>query len=407
MGSKLSTTFWSFNSSTSRPSTKKSLEVEENSQGEVVANQDSTKGSGRGENIKLEKLQIKKKNRRRKKRQKSKRKDKICVQEMNSSKSENNTHSTNLHGNKSTETVTGIEKTAKNFTDVVVGGVESKSLVNDFQEVKSRRGNKGISKKSDDTKSRILNGRVPTTIPPLVTESLLRSLCNNTTSTSTNGVDIVPVPQQNDGSRDQTETNIDFQGQHLSIDKSSKITTSTRSLDIKDGKQEVIHIKKQRPAEQASPYVNNIACEETMRGNKKLRTASATPSSRLYNGVKVTMIDEERKIFIIDLLNERTCSLIRNIAEEYIEHLQKSKVKSRNRNGDLVKGWRTLYTYTKMDLPCSEVKGLAENVTNRIMENIVKIVGEVYGKEIEASNLRPRSWKEPHLLKYQKYDGVM
>ena len=52
------------------------------------------------------------------------------------------------------------------------------------------------------------------------------------------------------------------------------------------------------------------------------------PSNRTYNGVKVTMIDEARKIFVIDLLNESTCSLIRNINEEYIEHLEKSKSKS-------------------------------------------------------------------------------
>jgi len=145
-----------------------------------------------------------------------------------------------------------------------------------------------------------------------------------------------------------------------------------------------------------------------MRGNKKLRTASIPPPVRIYNGVKVTMIDEARKIFVIDLLSEKTCTLIRNITEDYIERLEKSKAaRSRNRNGDTTKGWRTLYTYTKMDLPCSEIKGLADNITNRIMSDIVKVVGEVYGKKIEASNLRPRSWKEPHLLKYQKYDGVM
>ena len=162
-------------------------------------------------------------------------------------------------------------------------------------------------------------------------------------------------------------------------------------------------------ADQASPCLVNI--KEILCGNnERLSEIPCPPPIRTYDGIKVTMIDDERKIFIIDLLNERTCRLIRSIAEEYIEKLEKSRGKGNendNGNENENKGWRTLYTYTKMDLPCSEIKGLAENVTNCIMENIVNIVGEVYGKKIEASNLRPRSWKEPHLLKYQKYDGVM
>jgi predicted 2-oxoglutarate/Fe(II)-dependent dioxygenase YbiX len=68
--------------------------------------------------------------------------------------------------------------------------------------------------------------------------------------------------------------------------------------------------------------------------------------------------------------------------------------------------WRTLYTYTKQDLPCNEVKDLTERVTNQIMTDIKAIIGEIYENPCEAAKLRPRSWKEPHLLLYQKLDGV-
>lgn len=68
--------------------------------------------------------------------------------------------------------------------------------------------------------------------------------------------------------------------------------------------------------------------------------------------------------------------------------------------------WRTLYTYTKQDLPCNEVKSLNELVTNQIMADIKAIIGEIFENPREAAKLRPRSWKEPHLLLYQKLDGV-
>jgi hypothetical protein len=67
--------------------------------------------------------------------------------------------------------------------------------------------------------------------------------------------------------------------------------------------------------------------------------------------------------------------------------------------------WRTLYTYTKQDLPCGEVPGLTARFTNRIMTDVIKIVGEVYCQANEAVKLRPRSWKEPHLLLYQRIEN--
>lgn len=65
----------------------------------------------------------------------------------------------------------------------------------------------------------------------------------------------------------------------------------------------------------------------------------------------------------------------------------------------------TLYTYTKMDLPVCEIPNMREKYTERILIDVKRIVGEVFGKKKEALALRPRSWKEPHMLLYQAVDG--
>ncbi len=111
------------------------------------------------------------------------------------------------------------------------------------------------------------------------------------------------------------------------------------------------------------------------------------------NGKKVTMVDEASKVFVIDLLASETCNMIRRVTDAHLNRIKHS--------GDDSQGWRTLYSYTKMDLPCSEVASLPL-ITNRILADIVAIVGEVYGLPEAAQQLQPRSWKEPHLLLYQK-----
>ena len=111
----------------------------------------------------------------------------------------------------------------------------------------------------------------------------------------------------------------------------------------------------------------------------------------------MTIVDDERKVFIIDLLSPETCDLIRTMTDDHVRKI--------NESGSGAATWRTLYTYTKQDLPCSEVKGLSSRVTDGIMKDTIKIIGEVYGNKKEAAKLRPRSWKEPHLLLYQKVQG--
>ena len=127
--------------------------------------------------------------------------------------------------------------------------------------------------------------------------------------------------------------------------------------------------------------------------------SSTPPKTCVIFRTKVTFIDEVRKIFIIDLLPPETCELIRKMADDHVTKL--------NKTNPSAPSWRTLYTYTKMDLPCKEVKGMSSKITDHIMTDVKKVVGEIFGKRMEAQKLRARSWKEPHLLKYQNVEGKM
>lgn len=158
--------------------------------------------------------------------------------------------------------------------------------------------------------------------------------------------------------------------------------------------------KKQRAAHQASSpsSYGSLSRPGSMdRSKSRDRDASPPPSVRCINGLKVTMIDDELKVFVIDLLTPETCELVRRMADEHVKAIEE--------NGNNVATWRTLYTYTKKDLPCSEVKGLTSRVTDHIMSNVIDVVGEIYGKKQEATKLHPRSWKEPHLLLYRKFEN--
>jgi hypothetical protein len=64
-------------------------------------------------------------------------------------------------------------------------------------------------------------------------------------------------------------------------------------------------------------------------------------------GKKVTFVDEARKVFVIDLLSPEVCDQIRMMADDHTREIHQS--------GSNAENWRTLYTYTKMDLPAVEV----------------------------------------------------
>jgi hypothetical protein len=113
-------------------------------------------------------------------------------------------------------------------------------------------------------------------------------------------------------------------------------------------------------------------------------------------GVRVTMLDDDCKIFVIDLVPRSVTELILQMTED---HLRRAEV-----NKGVKETWRTLYTYTKMDLPCSEIDHL-QIVTDEIVADVVEVIGEIFRDPDAAKSLKPRSWKEPHLLRYQKVDG--
>lgn len=172
--------------------------------------------------------------------------------------------------------------------------------------------------------------------------------------------------------------------------------------NLKNEEDERLTYKKQRAANQVSPYqINNntslTRLNTSSRPFSRDRDESPPPSIRFINGLKVTMIDDELKVFVVDLLTAETCNQVRHMTSEHVDKINKS--------GSNIATWRTLYTYTKRDLPCSEVKGLTSRVTDHIMASIIDIVGVIYQNKDEASKLHPRSWKEPHLLLYQKFEN--
>ena len=69
---------------------------------------------------------------------------------------------------------------------------------------------------------------------------------------------------------------------------------------------------------------------------------------RTILGKRVTIIDEARKVFVIDLLSPEVCDEIRMMADDHTREIHKSGSNAEN-------NWRTLYTYTKMDMPAVEV----------------------------------------------------
>lgn len=115
----------------------------------------------------------------------------------------------------------------------------------------------------------------------------------------------------------------------------------------------------------------------------------------LFLGPKVTILDQELKIFVIDLLSEHEVDWI-------LDHVEKhtSQCFAEGRVS-----WRKLYTYTHLDLPCSDVPALRD-ISCKLLTLVPRILGRVFGIAKAARALKPRSWKEPHLLRLQKLDGA-
>ncbi len=111
----------------------------------------------------------------------------------------------------------------------------------------------------------------------------------------------------------------------------------------------------------------------------------------LDDGSSVTafIVDEEAGIFVFDLLTSSQCDRLVDFAEEFNAN-QSSKSRQ----------WRKLYTYTKMDLPMmdlGDVQGF-EEVKEKLMARINSVIAAYF--KCDGSLLKPRTWKEPHFLKY-------
>lgn len=155
--------------------------------------------------------------------------------------------------------------------------------------------------------------------------------------------------------------------------------------------------KRTNKKHRSSSSRQTIPSRTTSSWTSRLRSSSPPPKIVNINGKKVTIVDWNLKVLVFDLLSPETCALTRTMADDHVRKVHE--------NGNRVPTWRTLYTYTKQDLPCSEVENLSTLVTDSITASVKSIVGEIYGKPKEASRLRERSWKEPHLLLYQNIEG--
>jgi len=110
----------------------------------------------------------------------------------------------------------------------------------------------------------------------------------------------------------------------------------------------------------------------------------------------VTVIDWRAKVFAIDMVHPGTCDLIRSLTQQHVQRLADS--------GCEEGGYRALYTYTKLDIPTREIPGVAE-IAASIMIDVCRVYAALYSQPQAAFALCPRSWKEPHILKYQKVPG--
>lgn len=108
----------------------------------------------------------------------------------------------------------------------------------------------------------------------------------------------------------------------------------------------------------------------------------------------ITVLSAELKIFVVDLLSEQECDWILHHTEQHVENSVHLGTET----------WRKLFTHTQFDLPCCEVLPLRP-MTNQLLIHIRQIIGHLFKARRAASRLAPRSWKEPHLLRYQKVPG--
>lgn len=222
---------------------------------------------------------------------------------------------------------------------------------------------------------------------------------------------ILSDPSYDDNSMPSNERQFESISQwNVKADKDAQTSSAQTRKDV--GNKQVSTVaskrgkrtnKKHRSCSRQSAVDENLKLAQAHCSNHRrvwgcrIRSSSPPPEVRNINGKKVTIVDDNLKVFVADLLSPETCTLVRTMADDHVRQVHE--------NGNRVPTWRTLYTYTKQDLPCSEVENLCSLVTDSITASVKEIVGEIFGKQAEASQLRERSWKEPHLLLYQHIEG--
>jgi len=115
-------------------------------------------------------------------------------------------------------------------------------------------------------------------------------------------------------------------------------------------------------------------------------------------GAKVTVIDWDLKVFVVDLVQPEVCDFFRDCTDLHVHGLETSEQHELS--------WRPLYTYTKMDIPCCEVPGVLPNMHGIVLK-VLDVLGDVFDNPHDTAKLHARSWKEPHFLVYQKVKGKM
>ena len=123
--------------------------------------------------------------------------------------------------------------------------------------------------------------------------------------------------------------------------KQAQHVIQTRSMTVKSRS-----TKKSSKQKVAPIAAHQAKSPPSIKGKVPTSTTDSTNVEVLtVLGKTVHMVDPDRKVFVIDLLSPETCDEIRMMADNHTLNAKKD-----------AEVWRTLYTYTKMDLPVVEGK---------------------------------------------------
>jgi hypothetical protein len=136
------------------------------------------------------------------------------------------------------------------------------------------------------------------------------------------------------------------------VTKTSKQSTNNEGMrKPKPKKEKILPSSSHHHKKLSSKHTPPSQSQSVRKGVAQSRPMFMPNNIRFIRGTKVTMLDEEKKIFIIDLLSPGVCNKIRRMAHNYVTQIHSS--------GSTKPTWRTLYT---VSFACSlslKVLGLA------------------------------------------------